>query len=149
MIQKEVADRMAASPGTKDYGSLSIAVQFYCSRSLSRSCRAPSSCRSRTLILPSFGCVCVKRRRSKWRTWTSSLLSCKPPSYSAVRPFTTTSRRGSLPKRINRSWKRSCTAADRAFTSGRNAQYGGICPLIVGFSRARLQITRTKCLVSP
>ncbi|WP_070121531.1 16S rRNA (adenine(1518)-N(6)/adenine(1519)-N(6))-dimethyltransferase RsmA [Bacillus marinisedimentorum] len=29
MIQKEVADRIAASPGTKDYGSLSIAVQYY------------------------------------------------------------------------------------------------------------------------
>ncbi|MNI26389.1 Ribosomal RNA small subunit methyltransferase A [compost metagenome] len=30
MIQKEVAERMAAKPGTKDYGSLSIAVQYYC-----------------------------------------------------------------------------------------------------------------------
>ncbi|NMO97734.1 16S rRNA (adenine(1518)-N(6)/adenine(1519)-N(6))-dimethyltransferase RsmA [Paenibacillus lemnae] len=30
MIQKEVAQRMAASPGSKDYGSLSIAVQYYC-----------------------------------------------------------------------------------------------------------------------
>jgi 16S rRNA (adenine1518-N6/adenine1519-N6)-dimethyltransferase len=29
MLQKEVADRIAASPGTKDYGSLSIAVQYY------------------------------------------------------------------------------------------------------------------------
>lgn len=29
MLQKEVADRIAASPGTKDYGSLSIAIQFY------------------------------------------------------------------------------------------------------------------------
>jgi 16S rRNA (adenine1518-N6/adenine1519-N6)-dimethyltransferase len=29
MIQKEVADRLAASPGTKEYGSLSIAVQYY------------------------------------------------------------------------------------------------------------------------
>jgi len=29
MIQKEVADRIAAKPGTKDYGSLSIAVQYY------------------------------------------------------------------------------------------------------------------------
>ncbi|WP_261134717.1 16S rRNA (adenine(1518)-N(6)/adenine(1519)-N(6))-dimethyltransferase RsmA [Bacillus sp. Marseille-Q3570] len=29
MIQKEVADRMAAKPGTKEYGSLSIAVQYY------------------------------------------------------------------------------------------------------------------------
>lgn len=30
MIQKEVADRMKASPGGKDYGALSIAVQYYC-----------------------------------------------------------------------------------------------------------------------
>ncbi|GGF35814.1 ribosomal RNA small subunit methyltransferase A [Halobacillus andaensis] len=29
MIQKEVAERMAASPNTKSYGSLSIAVQYY------------------------------------------------------------------------------------------------------------------------
>ncbi|KGX90091.1 16S rRNA methyltransferase [Pontibacillus halophilus JSM 076056 = DSM 19796] len=29
MIQKEVADRMAAGPNTKSYGSLSIAVQYY------------------------------------------------------------------------------------------------------------------------
>lgn len=29
MLQKEVADRISASPGTKDYGSLSIAVQYY------------------------------------------------------------------------------------------------------------------------
>lgn len=29
MLQKEVADRIAASPGTKDYGSLSIAIQYY------------------------------------------------------------------------------------------------------------------------
>ncbi|MCF6095153.1 16S rRNA (adenine(1518)-N(6)/adenine(1519)-N(6))-dimethyltransferase RsmA [Microaerobacter geothermalis] len=29
MIQKEVADRMTAKPGSKDYGSLSIAIQYY------------------------------------------------------------------------------------------------------------------------
>lgn len=29
MIQKEVAARVAAEPGSKDYGSLSVAVQFY------------------------------------------------------------------------------------------------------------------------
>jgi len=29
MLQKEVADRIAATPGTKDYGSLSIAIQYY------------------------------------------------------------------------------------------------------------------------
>ncbi|WP_053954858.1 16S rRNA (adenine(1518)-N(6)/adenine(1519)-N(6))-dimethyltransferase RsmA [Inediibacterium massiliense] len=30
MIQKEVADRMQANPNTKDYGALSVAVQYYC-----------------------------------------------------------------------------------------------------------------------
>src|SRR5699024_7275872 len=29
MLQKEVAERMAAQPNTKEYGSLSIAVQYY------------------------------------------------------------------------------------------------------------------------
>lgn len=29
MMQKEVSDRITAKPGTKDYGSLSIAVQYY------------------------------------------------------------------------------------------------------------------------
>lgn len=29
MVQKEVADRMAAQPGGKDYGALSVAVQYY------------------------------------------------------------------------------------------------------------------------
>ncbi|UJL46473.1 16S rRNA (adenine(1518)-N(6)/adenine(1519)-N(6))-dimethyltransferase RsmA [Virgibacillus sp. NKC19-16] len=29
MIQKEVADRMAANPNTKSYGSLTVAVQYY------------------------------------------------------------------------------------------------------------------------
>ena len=29
MVQKEVAARMAAGPGSKDYGSLSLAVQYY------------------------------------------------------------------------------------------------------------------------
>lgn len=31
MMQKEVADRISAKPGTKNYGSLSIAIQYYCS----------------------------------------------------------------------------------------------------------------------
>lgn len=30
MVQKEVAQRMQAGPGTKDYGALSLAVQYYC-----------------------------------------------------------------------------------------------------------------------
>ncbi len=30
MLQKEVVDRMTASPGTKDYGRLSVMVQYFC-----------------------------------------------------------------------------------------------------------------------
>ncbi|MBR5944134.1 MAG: 16S rRNA (adenine(1518)-N(6)/adenine(1519)-N(6))-dimethyltransferase RsmA [Lachnospiraceae bacterium] len=30
MVQKEVAERMQVGPGTKDYGALSLAVQYYC-----------------------------------------------------------------------------------------------------------------------
>ena len=30
MVQKEVADRMQAKPNSKDYGALSVAVQYYC-----------------------------------------------------------------------------------------------------------------------
>ena len=34
MVQKEVADRMKAEPGTKDYGALSLAVQYYAKPSI-------------------------------------------------------------------------------------------------------------------
>lgn len=34
MVQKEVADRMKAGPGTKDYGALSLAVQYYAKPSI-------------------------------------------------------------------------------------------------------------------
>ena len=29
MVQKEVADRMQTGPGSKDYGALSLAVEYY------------------------------------------------------------------------------------------------------------------------
>ena len=35
MVQKEVADRMNAVPSTKDYGALSVAVQYYCDTEIS------------------------------------------------------------------------------------------------------------------
>ncbi len=30
MVQKEVAERLKAGPGTRDYGSMSVFVQFFC-----------------------------------------------------------------------------------------------------------------------
>lgn len=42
MVQKEVADRMKAGPGSKDYGALSLAVQYYASPSIAAN--VPPNC---------------------------------------------------------------------------------------------------------
>lgn len=42
MVQKEVADRMQVGPGTKDYGALSLAVQYYAKPEIVQS--VPPSC---------------------------------------------------------------------------------------------------------
>ena len=42
MIQKEVADRMQALPGTADYGALSLAVQYYAETRITA--RVPQNC---------------------------------------------------------------------------------------------------------
>ena len=42
MIQKEVAERMNAEPGNKDYGSLSLLVQYYCDTKIVR--KVPPQC---------------------------------------------------------------------------------------------------------
>lgn len=42
MIQKEVAERMDAKPNCKDYGSLSLLVQYYCNTKIIR--KVPPSC---------------------------------------------------------------------------------------------------------
>ncbi|MFG6357091.1 MAG: 16S rRNA (adenine(1518)-N(6)/adenine(1519)-N(6))-dimethyltransferase RsmA [Acetatifactor sp.] len=42
MVQKEVADRMQMGPGTKDYGALSLAVQYYAQPEIVA--RVPSNC---------------------------------------------------------------------------------------------------------
>lgn len=42
MVQSEVAERMQTGPGTKDYGALSLAVQYYAKPEIVA--RAPASC---------------------------------------------------------------------------------------------------------
>ena len=42
MVQKEVAQRMQVGPGTKDYGALSLAVQFYADAQIAL--KVPASC---------------------------------------------------------------------------------------------------------
>ena len=46
MVQEEVADRLIAEPGTPDYGSLSVFVQFYCDAKIVARAK-------RTVFLPS------------------------------------------------------------------------------------------------
>lgn len=42
MIQKEVAERMNAEPGNKDYGALTLLVQYYCNTKIVR--KVPPTC---------------------------------------------------------------------------------------------------------
>lgn len=62
MIQKEVADRMAAKPGSKVYGALSLAVQYYASIYLAAN--VPPHC---FIPRPNVGSavVCLQRHEKK------------------------------------------------------------------------------------
>ena len=60
MVQKEVADRMAAGPGTKDYGALSLAVQFYAETYLAAN--VPPNC---FMPRPNVGSAVIRLTRRK------------------------------------------------------------------------------------
>ncbi len=60
MVQKEVADRMAASPGTKDYGALSLAVQYYADTYLAAN--VPPNC---FMPRPGVGSAVIRLTRHK------------------------------------------------------------------------------------
>lgn len=58
MVQKEVADRMQVGPGTKDYGALSLAVQYYAKPEVML--QVPPSC---FLPRPGVGSTVIKLTR--------------------------------------------------------------------------------------
>lgn len=62
MVQREVAERMQASPGGKDYGSLSLAVQYYAAAEIVTN--VPPHC---FLPRPKVGSavICLKKYREK------------------------------------------------------------------------------------
>ena len=62
MVQREVAERMQASPGGKDYGSLSLAVQYYAAAEIVAN--VPPHC---FLPRPKVGSavICLKKYREK------------------------------------------------------------------------------------
>ena len=67
MVQTEVAERMQVGPGTKDYGALSLAVQYYSGRKLSPMSRRPASCPDPMWEAPSFVLTDMKSPRWKGR----------------------------------------------------------------------------------
>ncbi len=60
MVQKEVAERMQAGPGTKDYGALSLAVQYYAEPYLAAN--VPSHC---FIPRPTVGSAVIRLTRRK------------------------------------------------------------------------------------
>ena len=58
MVQKEVALRMQAGPGTKDYGALSLAVQYYADPYLAAN--VPPNC---FMPRPNVGCAVIRLTR--------------------------------------------------------------------------------------
>ena len=60
MIQKEVADRMKAGPGSKDYGALSLAVQYYADAYLAAN--VPPNC---FMPRPGVGSAVIRLTRHK------------------------------------------------------------------------------------
>ena len=60
MVQKEVADRMQVGPGTKDYGALSLAVQYYAKPEIVAN--VPPNC---FIPRPAIGSAVIKLTRFK------------------------------------------------------------------------------------
>lgn len=60
MVQKEVADRMQVGPGTKDYGALSLAVQYYAKPSIVAN--VPPNC---FIPRPNVGSAVIRLTRHK------------------------------------------------------------------------------------
>lgn len=60
MVQKEVADRMQVGPGTKDYGALSLAVQYYAKPEIVAN--VPANC---FMPRPNVGSAVIKLTRHK------------------------------------------------------------------------------------
>ncbi|MEG2440935.1 MAG: 16S rRNA (adenine(1518)-N(6)/adenine(1519)-N(6))-dimethyltransferase RsmA [Acetivibrio sp.] len=58
MVQKEVADRMQVGPGTKDYGALSLAVQYYAKPEIAAN--VPPNC---FMPRPSVGSAVINLKR--------------------------------------------------------------------------------------
>ncbi len=71
MVQKEVADRMQSGPGSKDYGALSLAVQYYSDPQIVQ--LVPANC---FIPRPNVGSAVIRLLR-----FSEPPVSCKDPSF--------------------------------------------------------------------
>lgn len=108
MIQKEVAERMAAKPEARNTARSASPYSIIANRKWSRSCRKRCSFRSRTWTRRSSSSRCERSRRWKSKTRRSSLTSCRPASCSAARRFTTTWRPNISIKNRSPIWNVCC-----------------------------------------
>ena len=85
MVQKEVAERMQAGPGGKDYGALSLAVQYYAEPYIVAN--VPPNC---FMPRPNVGSAVIRLTRHTVRRSISAGKHCKtgsitPPNYQSAR----------------------------------------------------------------
>ena len=96
MLQREVAERVAAPPGGKTYGSLSVLTQLHCDVGWRFGCRRAPFARRPRWSRPCSTCASCARRACRWPTSGASRRSCGRRSPSDGRRWRTRSAPGSV-----------------------------------------------------
>ena len=105
MVQKEVADRMQAGPGTKDYGALSLAVQYYAKPYIAAN--VPPNC---FIPRPNVGSAVIRLTRHE----TPPVQAEDPALMFKLIRASFNQRRKTLVNSLNNSPELSCTKEEAA-----------------------------------
>ena len=105
MVQKEVADRMQAGPGTKDYGALSLAVQYYAKPYIAAN--VPPNC---FIPRPNVGSAVIRLTRHE----TPPVQAEDPALMFKIIRASFNQRRKTLVNSLNNSSELSCTKEEAA-----------------------------------
>lgn len=105
MVQKEVADRMQAGPGTKDYGALSLAVQYYAKPYIAAN--VPPNC---FIPRPNVGSAVIRLTRHE----TPPVQAEDPALMFKIIRASFNQRRKTLVNSLNNSPELSCTKEEAA-----------------------------------
>ena len=119
MVQKEVADRMQAGPGTKDYGALSLAVQYYAKPYIAAN--VPPNC---FIPRPNVGSAVIRLTRHE----TPPVQAENPALMFKIIRASFNQRRKTLVNSLNNSPELSCTKEETASA----LKYLGLPPAVRG-----------------